>query len=84
MPFVVHWTDPARLETLRQRGTVRYLLVRQLVGSFKHDRWAHGRIVSDATATGVDLRELQNGSIRLRYELLIDDESVRITAVRNS
>lgn len=82
MPFAVQWTDPAKLETLEQRGTVRYLLVRQLVGSFKHDRWAHGRIVSEPTATGVDLRELQNGPIRLRYELLIFDESVRITSVR--
>lgn len=82
MPFAVQWTDPAKLETLEQRGTVRYLLVRQLVGSFEHDRWARGRIISDPTATGVDLRELENGPIRLRYELLMDDESVRITSVR--
>ena len=82
MPFAVHWTDPAKLETLEQRGTVRYLLVRQLVGSFKHDRWAHGRIVSDPTAKGIDLRELQNGPVWPRYELLIVDESVRITSVR--
>ncbi|MYD54242.1 MAG: hypothetical protein F4W96_08070 [Chloroflexi bacterium] len=82
MPFAVQWTDPAKLETLQQRGTVQYLLVRQLVGSFEHDRWARGRIIADPTATGVDLRELENGPIRLRYELPMDDESVRITSVR--
>ena len=82
MPFAVQWTDTAKLETLEQTGSVRYLLVRQLVGSFKHDRWARGRIVSDPTATSVDLRELLNGPIRLRYELLIVDESVRVTSVR--
>ena len=83
MPFTVEWTDPAKLEMQEQRGTIRYILVRQLVGSFRHDRWLRGRIVSDSTVTGVDLRELENGPIRLRYELLMDAQSVRITSVRS-
>lgn len=82
MPFRVSWTDPAKIEMQEQRGTIRYVLARQLLGSFRHDRWVRGRIVSDPTVTGVDLRELENGPILLRYELLMDDEYVRITSVR--
>ncbi len=84
MPFTVEWTDQAKLEMRERRNTTQYVLVRQLVGSFRHDRWQRGRIVADPTATGVDLRELENGPIRLRYELLMDDESVRITSIRNA
>ena len=84
MPFTVEWTDQAKLEMREQRSTLQYVLARQLVGSFRHDRWQSGRIVSNPTATGVDLRELENGPIRLRYELLMDDESVRITSVRTA
>ena len=82
MPFRVRWTEPGKIEMQEQRGTIRYVLARQLLGSFPHDRWVRGRIVSDPTVTGVDLRELENGPIRLTYELLMDDESVRITSVR--
>ena len=82
MPFRVRWTDPGKIEMQEHRGTIRYVLARQLLGSFPHDRWVQGRIVSDPTVTGVDLRELENGPIRLTYELLMDDESVRITSVR--
>ncbi len=82
MPFTVEWTDQAKLEMQEHRGTILYVLARQLVGSFRHDRWQNGRLVSHPTATGVDLRELENGAIRLRYELLLDDESIRITSVR--
>ena len=82
MPFTVEWTDQAKLEMREQRSTIQYVLARQLVGSFRHDRWLRGRIVSNPTETGVDLRELENGHIRLRYELLMDDEAVRITSVR--
>ena len=82
MPFTVEWTDRAKLEMREHRNTIRYVLARQLVGSFRHDRWQRGRTVSNPTATGVDLRELENGPIRLRYELLMDDESVRIMSVR--
>ena len=84
MRFTVEWTDQAKLEMLEQRSTIRYVLARQLVGSFRHDRWQSGRIVSNPTATGVDLRELANGPIRLRYELLMNDESVRIRSVRTA
>ncbi len=82
MPFAVEWTDSAKLEMQEQRGTVRYVLARQLVRSFRHDRWLRGQIVSHATATGVDLRELDNGQTRLSYELLMVDESVRVMSVR--
>ena len=82
MPFRVSWTDSANLQFNSLTDTFDIVWTRQLVGSFKHDRWVRGRLISDPTATGVDLRELENGPIRLRYELLMDDESVRVTSLR--
>ena len=82
MPFRVSWTEPANLQFNGLTEPFGIVWTRQMVGSFQHDRWVRGRIISDPTATGVDLRELENGPIRLRYELLMDDESVRITSVR--
>ena len=84
MPFRVSWTDPANLQFNSLTDPFDIVLTRHLVGSFEHDGWVRGRIVSDPTVTGVDLRELENGPILLRYELLMDSESVRIMSVRTA
>ena len=81
MPFGVEWADSAKLD-FDDLIPMDAVMARMVVGSFPHDRWVRGRALSDASASSTDLRELENESVRVIYELFVFDETVRIISVR--
>ena len=83
MPFQIEYSDEAFAD-FRALSPINIPPTRQLIGSFQHDRWLQGRVIADHAASNVDLRELQNGPIRLTYELQLLEGFVRILSIRAS
>lgn len=80
MPFAVGYDDHIP-QDFKDLPALHKLMFRMLVGSFRYDRWLTGRPIVGLASPGIELMELQNGPIRLVYELDREAEQVRIVAI---
>ena len=80
MPFKVDYSAETKA-TFRDLKPMEMMAARKLIGSFRHDRWLNGRPLPGLASQGKELMELQNGPIRLVYELNRVEESLVIRAI---
>ena len=80
MPFTTSYSDEV-LSVFRASPAWDIIMVRALIGSFKHDCWLTGEPVEGPSAPGTELLQLRNGQITLRYELNHEAERVHIVAI---
>ena len=80
MPYTISYSDEVRAEFRASPGR-DIVLMRELIGSFKHDGWLRGTPVDGPSSLGIELMQITNGHITLRYELNRAKQQVRIVAI---
>ena len=80
MPFTISYSDEVQA-VFRASPAWDIVMVRALVGSFKHDRWLRGEPVEGQSTPGTELMQLSNKQITLRYEISRKTERVHIVAI---
>ena len=80
MPFTISYSDEVKAE-FRASPAWDIVMIRALIGGFRHDRWHRGRPVDGPSSPGTELMQLSNNRITLRYELNREAEQVHVVAI---